>query len=138
MVLRLDIERELQQLLREGRKIEAIKLYRDRTGASLLDAKRAVEAMQEGGGRAAGGVVDATMLAELLPSLRMGDRREAVRLYQKRAGVSKREAKWVVAQLIRQHGLYDREAAFLTRALLLAVIAGAALLAAGAALLALR
>ncbi|MFG2309078.1 hypothetical protein ACGFS9_10450 [Streptomyces sp. NPDC048566] len=33
-------------LLREGRKIEAIKVYRQVTGASLLEAKEAVERME--------------------------------------------------------------------------------------------
>lgn len=33
-------------LIQVGRKIEAIKVYREATGASLSDAKRAVEAME--------------------------------------------------------------------------------------------
>jgi ATP-dependent Clp protease ATP-binding subunit ClpC len=36
---------ELRALLRRGRTIDAIKLYRERTGAGLRDAKEAVEAM---------------------------------------------------------------------------------------------
>ena len=32
-----------QALAREGRKIEAIKSYRERTGASLVDAKKAID-----------------------------------------------------------------------------------------------
>jgi large subunit ribosomal protein L7/L12 len=33
-------------LMRQGRKIEAIKLYRQQTGTSLVDAKNAVEALE--------------------------------------------------------------------------------------------
>ena len=39
--------RRVEQLLRNGRKIQAIAVVRDRTGASLSDAKAVVEAMQE-------------------------------------------------------------------------------------------
>jgi len=38
-------EEELLALLEQGQKIEAIKLYRERTGAGLKDAKDAVEAI---------------------------------------------------------------------------------------------
>jgi ribosomal protein L7/L12 len=40
--------REVQRLMLDGKKIEAIKCYRDTTGAGLADAKAAVERMQEG------------------------------------------------------------------------------------------
>ncbi len=38
----------IQQLLDRGRKIEAIKLYREQTGAGLKEAKEAVEAIERG------------------------------------------------------------------------------------------
>ncbi|MBK8048586.1 MAG: hypothetical protein IPK16_16585 [Anaerolineales bacterium] len=40
--------REVATLARSGRKIDAIKRYRSLTGASLVDAKRAVEALESG------------------------------------------------------------------------------------------
>jgi len=40
-----NLEAELRALLTEGRKIEAIKLYRERTGLGLQEAKDAVEAI---------------------------------------------------------------------------------------------
>jgi len=43
---RIDDE-EIRMLLRQDRKIEAIKLVRDRTGFSLADAKDAVEALEK-------------------------------------------------------------------------------------------
>jgi hypothetical protein len=43
--LNSEFRAELLALLQEGQKIEAIKLYRTRTGAGLRDAKDAVEAL---------------------------------------------------------------------------------------------
>jgi ribosomal protein L7/L12 len=40
-----DLE-QLHSLLAEGKKIEAIKVYRERTGARLAEAKDAVEALE--------------------------------------------------------------------------------------------
>jgi ribosomal protein L7/L12 len=40
-----DLEAELLRLLGRGDKLEAVKLYRDRKGTSLLEAKQAVESL---------------------------------------------------------------------------------------------
>jgi hypothetical protein len=39
---------EIKRLLQEGKKIEAIKLYREQTGVGLAEAKRIVEALERG------------------------------------------------------------------------------------------
>jgi hypothetical protein len=44
--------REAQTLLRAGRKVEAVKRYREYLGVSLADAKRAIEETHEGAGPA--------------------------------------------------------------------------------------
>ncbi len=41
-----DVQRQIGEHLFEGRKIPAIKLYRERTGSDLLSAKNAVEALE--------------------------------------------------------------------------------------------
>lgn len=41
-----DVERQVRELLGQGRKIEAIKIYREATGLGLKEAKDAVEAME--------------------------------------------------------------------------------------------
>jgi hypothetical protein len=41
------VEAEVLQLLKDGNKIQAVKLYMERTGTSLLEAKQAVEAFGE-------------------------------------------------------------------------------------------
>lgn len=43
----LQLGRDLEQLLSAGRKIEAIKLVRERTGLGLKDAKDAVERLED-------------------------------------------------------------------------------------------
>jgi ribosomal protein L7/L12 len=40
-----DVDADLWDLMKKGEKIQAIKLYRERTGAGLAEAKRAVEAI---------------------------------------------------------------------------------------------
>lgn len=45
----LQIPERSRQLLAEGKKIEAIKVYREETGAGLKDAKDAVEAYEARG-----------------------------------------------------------------------------------------
>ncbi len=65
----MDIEPTLLAMLRRNEKIEAIKLYRDRTGAGLREAKQAVEevARRNGivpqGGGCAGLIVAALVLS---------------------------------------------------------------------------
>lgn len=44
---------EVLRLLAAGEKIGAVKVWRERTGASLLDAKNAVDALESGGALAA-------------------------------------------------------------------------------------
>lgn len=39
---------QVEELLRQGRKIQAIKVYRERTGAGLAEAKDAVERLSGG------------------------------------------------------------------------------------------
>ncbi|MFD3699451.1 hypothetical protein ACFWUZ_25505 [Streptomyces sp. NPDC058646] len=41
----LPVLEEVRALLRDGRRIEAVKAYRQSTGASLVEAKQAVEAV---------------------------------------------------------------------------------------------
>jgi len=41
-------EQQIMEMMATGNKIAAIKLYRERTGASLAESKEAVEAMQPG------------------------------------------------------------------------------------------
>lgn len=100
---------EIHQLLAANKKIHAIKVFRERTGAGLRDAKNAVEAMQRGAPFPA----PSTMLDvassgpvrwdDLLPRLAAlkseGKAIAAIKLLRDRTGLSLRDAKNAVDQL---------------------------------------
>jgi ribosomal protein L7/L12 len=103
------LEHEVRHLLRAGRKISAIRLYQERTGTSLREARQAVEAL---GAPAASASVtpappsptrqSAQLTHEIRPLLRAGRKISAIRLYQERTGVSLREARQAIEQLERE------------------------------------
>jgi len=93
-------------LLTDGRKIEAIKLYRDVTGAGLKEAKDAVESLERGGSlpkrTAPGTNVDQPQILELL---RAGQKIRAIKLYRDQTGSGLADAKNAVEALARAEGL---------------------------------
>lgn len=99
----------LQQLLDDikshlaaGRTIEAIKLYRDATGAGLAEAKEAVELIAAGkppGGDGAVPRPDAAAMSEIESAIRSGRKIEAIRLYQQATEVDLKTAKEAVDAL---------------------------------------
>ncbi len=102
---------EIRRLLVSGNKIEAIKLYRQRTGLGLKEAKDAVEAWEArlSEPEAEPSVVLATpeapdtmeKLAQVRNVLAGGDRIEAIRLFREHFGVGLREAKEAVQAMER-------------------------------------
>jgi ribosomal protein L7/L12 len=84
------IEAELAPLLDRGEKIQAINVYRQRTGADLAEAKRAVEAIQ--GGESARSI-DSSIETELAPLLEQGKKIQAIKVYRDRTGAGLKEAK---------------------------------------------
>lgn len=108
---RLTRRDEIASLLRSGLKIKAIKIYREDTGASLPDAKAAVERMEMTGsfGMASivqetqepyaepdtpQGVSDMSALTGEVESLVInGQKIQAIKLYRERTGLGLREAK---------------------------------------------
>ena len=105
-------ERPLQQLLDEikghiaaGRRIEAIKVYRDATGAGLAEAKEAVELIEAGkppkadSGAAIGDVRALLAVADLVAG---GNKIEAIKRYREATGLGLKEAKDAVDALERQ------------------------------------
>jgi ribosomal protein L7/L12 len=126
-----DLSSELRRLLQQGKKLQAVKLYKDQTGASLMDAKKAVEALESDGAAANSLGADDPLAREILSLLRMGEKKEAVRVYERRTGVGHEAAKRAVLALARQNGGFDRSSAWLRTALLLLTLLIAALLAVG-------
>jgi ribosomal protein L7/L12 len=84
--------RDLAELVRQGRMIEAIQLVREQTGCGLAEAKAAVEKLQRGERvapeQSAGGVTD-----EIRELVRSGRKIEAIKIYRERTGAGLKEAK---------------------------------------------
>lgn len=91
-----NFETELRSLLANGRKIEAIKLYRERTGAGLAEAKEAVETMEQGGTLPAAESSELDLQREVISLLEQGKKIEAIKLYRQRTGLGLAEAKQAV------------------------------------------
>lgn len=89
--------RTVEALVRAGRKLDAIKLYRDTHGVSLGEAKEAVEAMARG--EAPPAPVDAPDIEALV---RAGHLIDAIKLYRDTHGVGLAEAKDAVDALRAQ------------------------------------
>ncbi len=102
-------DQEIRDLIAAGRKIEAIKLYRERFGVELKDAKAAVEALERGappaptpptpGTESAPEAIDPGFREELQALTAQGRKVEAVKLYRERTGAGLKEAKDAVDAL---------------------------------------
>lgn len=110
-------DKRFQDALERGNKIEAIKIYREKTGQGLKESKDAVEAYLAGSvpvkkRRQQIAVDSAAGVRDLLEE---GRRDEAIDLYAKFAGVDQYTAKDAVEQIEREMRLGD-DAAGLTAA----------------------
>jgi ribosomal protein L7/L12 len=105
------LEEEIRQLLDSGNKIQAIKVYREKTGAGLARAKDTVEALAAGGafdGEAAGERVstdDSELTDEVKELIGQGNPLQAVKLIRERTGRSLKESKELVDQIGIDSGL---------------------------------
>ena len=95
-----DAEEPLVLLLEQGKKLEAIKLYRQRTGAGLAEAKAAVERLQRQEAMRTG-----DLEPQLIELLGRGEKIAAIRLYRSHTGANLAEAKAVVEHVAVKHGL---------------------------------
>ncbi|WP_415974689.1 hypothetical protein [Rhodococcus sp. 077-4] len=94
---------DIHQLLAANKKIQAIKIFRERTGAGLLDAKNAIESLQRGGQfPPSSTILDAAQAGpvpwdDLIPRLSTlkseGKAIAAIKLLRDRTGLSLRDAK---------------------------------------------
>ena len=100
---------EVMRLLYDGRKINAIKVYREDTGASLADAKAAVERMEFSFGSGTGSLSQDVqdeplrneadrdaLTSEVTRLLIQGQKINAIKLYREQTGLGLREAKEAV------------------------------------------
>jgi large subunit ribosomal protein L7/L12 len=96
-----DLAARVRSLTEAGRKIEAIKLFRERTGAGLKEAEDAVEAIERGQAPPASPVGDRAFEDEVATLLERGQKIEAIRRYRERTGVGLKEAKDAVEAIRR-------------------------------------
>jgi len=102
------LDESVRALVTKGRKIEAIKLYREAAGVSLKEAKETVEDIASGAlpGGAGPASIQAQSTADWMSQVRAllqaGKKIEAVKLYREMAGVGLKEAKDAVDELERE------------------------------------
>ncbi|MCE9603412.1 MAG: ribosomal protein L7/L12 [Planctomycetia bacterium] len=110
---------ELLAILQAGRKIEAIALFRERTGLGLRESKAAVEALEAGrplpNSEAAAGVDEGKVVA----LLRENQFISAIKEYRTATGLGLKEAKDAVEGIARKHGIVPKQQGCLGALLLL-------------------
>jgi len=99
------VDERLIALVQNGKKIEAIKLYRERTGAGLQESKDAVEAIERGESQPVPTDVSSGVEHDVLVLLGAGQKIAAIKLYREKTGVGLAEAKNAVEAVARQHGI---------------------------------
>src|SRR3954468_363698 len=92
-------------LMEGGQKIGAIKLYRERTGVGLKEAKDAVEAIQRGQATPSGAPIGRDIENEVISLLEQGQKIGAIRLFRERTGVGLKESKEAVETLAERRGI---------------------------------
>jgi ribosomal protein L7/L12 len=94
-----DLNAELLDLLAAGQKLEAIKRYREATGAGLAAAKDAVEALERGEDVPAGEPADSALEEEVVALLGQGRKIDAIKLYRRQTGADLKGAKEAVEEI---------------------------------------
>ena len=102
------LQQQVRSLLGQGKKLSAVKLYKEQTDVSLMEAKNAVEAIQRGESSKSPPEPNGDMEAELLRLLESGKKLQAVNLYKQRTGVQLIEAEQAVEALATRHGIVPK------------------------------
>jgi ribosomal protein L7/L12 len=95
---------ELLDLLAKGRKIEAIKRFREATGVGLAEAKAAVERLEQGSKLSAPAPGEPTLEGEVLAQFDERGKIAAIRHYREVTGAGLKEAKDAVEAIAARHG----------------------------------
>jgi ribosomal protein L7/L12 len=100
-----DFRDEVLSLLKQGQKIGAIKLFRERTGVGLKEAKDAVEAMQRGQMTPSGTPINRDFENEIISLLEQGQKIGAIKLFRERMRAGLKESKEAVEALAERRGI---------------------------------
>jgi ribosomal protein L7/L12 len=98
-------EEQPVRLLGQGQKIEAIKLYRERTGAGLKEAKDAVEVIQRGERPQDLENGENQFHQDLVSLLQQGRKIDAIKAYREVTGSGLKESKDVIESIADRYGL---------------------------------
>ena len=91
-------DNQIQQLVAQGRIIEAIKMFRELHGVGLKEAKDAVDAMSRGQTPASRGVNNVSE-QQVYDALFAGNKNEAIRLWRQLSGSGLKESKGFIDAL---------------------------------------
>jgi large subunit ribosomal protein L7/L12 len=103
-----DLQQQIISLLKQNQTIAAIKLYRERTGAGLAEAKGAVEALATGQAIEPGkaqSIDERSFEGQILALMRSQKKIEAIKLYRQQTGAGLKQAKDAVESLAASHGI---------------------------------
>jgi ribosomal protein L7/L12 len=123
-------EGDVVSMLQQGRKIDAIRMYREQTGAGLREAKDAVESLEQGENRlaavrAAGPAgARAYLKADLWALIQNNQPIQAIKFYRERTGCSLKQAKDAVDAVAREHGVVPKAAGCLGMVLFCLALSG--------------
>lgn len=95
----------LRDLLDRGEKIQAIKLFRERTGAGLAEAKAAVEALQQQLAHPVNEEEEDDLERVVLDLMAANQKIEAIKVVRQRTKCGLKEAKDFVEALAAWHGV---------------------------------
>jgi ribosomal protein L7/L12 len=109
-------DNEIRDEMRAGRKLDAIKLYKDWTGSSLADARIYVDGLavhpdvsiEDIGGYDVDQGIGVGQIDQILDALEAGKKLDAIKIYKERSGLMLMESKKCIEDLIEELGIEDR------------------------------
>ena len=121
------LEYQILLLLQAGKKIEAVKLYRQETGAGLKEAKDAVEALAAEKRivrdyQDAAGLTPDSLEGQILALLQGQKKIAAIKLYRTQTGAGLKQANDAVVALAAKYGIRSQAAGCAGMVLLLVVV----------------
>ena len=99
------LDQEIRDLITQGQTIPAIKLYRERTGCGLAEAKHAVEERLKNSTSGKAAVNHSDLNSILLDHISRGEKIAAVRYYREQTRCGLRDAKDYVEALMEKTGV---------------------------------
>ena len=106
------VEQQLRELLDQNQKLEAVKLCRIEFGLSLMEAKQAIDAYEQGGSLPKPVEIDPSLESELLSLLGRSEKIRAVQRYRERFGATLVASKRAVEALAKRHGVPMDDSSF--------------------------